>query len=137
MHYTGTLQNNQKFDSSRDRGRPFEFTLGAGEVCYVFVLSLTAVFTISCVCKILFSSSCVAFAWLRIGRLAHARAQVIKGWDNGLVDMAIGEQRILTIQPSWGANPRKKKRKSIVPSTRVVCGASWLHGLKEGDLWVE
>ncbi|GJJ73205.1 FK506-binding protein 2 [Entomortierella parvispora] len=54
MHYTGTLHTNgNKFDSSRDRNRPLDFTLGVG--------------------------------------------QVIKGWDQGLVDMCIGEQRKLTI----------------------------------------
>lgn len=32
MHYTGTLTDGTKFDSSLDRGQTFDFQLGAGRV---------------------------------------------------------------------------------------------------------
>lgn len=62
VHYVGTLSDGTKFDSSRDRGKPFSFTIGAG--------------------------------------------QVIRGWDEGLLGMKVGEKRKLTIPPDMGYGSR-------------------------------
>ncbi|XP_029309224.1 12 kDa FK506-binding protein-like [Cottoperca gobio] len=32
VHYVGTLTNGSKFDSSKDRGQPFQFKIGLGQV---------------------------------------------------------------------------------------------------------
>lgn len=37
VHYRGTLTNGNKFDASYDRGTPFSFKLGGGQVIKGFV----------------------------------------------------------------------------------------------------
>ncbi|GAQ84127.1 FKBP-type peptidyl-prolyl cis-trans isomerase [Klebsormidium nitens] len=58
VHYRGSLTDGSQFDASYDRGAPFDFKLGAG--------------------------------------------QVIKGWDQGIAGMCIGEKRKLRIPSSLG-----------------------------------
>mmetsp|Transcript_6817 Transcript_6817/g.14645 ORF Transcript_6817/g.14645 Transcript_6817/m.14645 type:complete len:111 (+) Transcript_6817:61-393(+) len=63
MHYTGTLKSDgSKFDSSVDKGRPFEFTIGVG--------------------------------------------QVIKGWDEGVMKMSVGQKAKLDITSDFGYGSR-------------------------------
>ncbi|MFN4972747.1 MAG: FKBP-type peptidyl-prolyl cis-trans isomerase [Bacteroidota bacterium] len=58
VHYTGTLTDGKKFDSSKDRNQPFSFKLGMG--------------------------------------------QVIKGWDEGIALLHVGDKAILTIPAELG-----------------------------------
>ena len=75
IHYTGTLENGTKFDSSRDRGQPFPVTIGIG--------------------------------------------QVIKGWDEAVPGMKVGERRRLTIpsQAAYGVQGRPPK---IPPDSTLI-----------------
>ncbi len=58
VHYSGFLSDGRKFDSSHDRGKPFNFTLGEN--------------------------------------------RVIKGWEEGLLNMKKGAKRTLIIPPELG-----------------------------------
>ncbi|XP_017774229.1 PREDICTED: 12 kDa FK506-binding protein [Nicrophorus vespilloides] len=62
VHYTGTLQNGTKFDSSRDRGVPFKFRIGKGEV--------------------------------------------IKGWDEGVAQLSVGQRARLICSPDYAYGSR-------------------------------
>lgn len=62
INYTGLLTDGTKFDSSLDRGEPFPFALGAGEV--------------------------------------------IKGWDEGIGKLRVGDRAILIIPPTLGYGSR-------------------------------
>jgi FK506-binding protein 2 len=49
VHYRGTLQSNgEKFDASYDRGTPFSFKLGGGQVIKGFVAANITPFAVTC-----------------------------------------------------------------------------------------
>ncbi|KAK1232850.1 FK506 binding protein proline rotamase rapamycin-binding protein [Marasmius sp. AFHP31] len=62
IHYVGTLLDGKKFDSSRDRGVPFETEIGVGKV--------------------------------------------IKGWDEGVPQLSLGEKAVLTATPDYAYGAR-------------------------------
>jgi peptidylprolyl isomerase len=62
VHYTGLLTDGTVFDSSRNRGEPFSFRLGAG--------------------------------------------RVIKGWDEGIARLRVGDRATLFIPPQLGYGAR-------------------------------
>ncbi len=74
VHYTGWLTDGTKFDSSVDRGDPFKFKLGAG--------------------------------------------QVIRGWDEGVAGMKVGEKRKLTIPANLGYG--KKGAGGVIPPNATL-----------------
>src|SRR5262245_59431039 len=62
VHYTGTLSDGTKFDSSHDRNDPIALPIGTGAV--------------------------------------------IKGWDEGIAKLGLGDRAVLVIPPTLGYGPR-------------------------------
>ncbi|KAI0304467.1 peptidyl-prolyl cis-trans isomerase [Multifurca ochricompacta] len=62
IHYTGTLTDGKKFDSSVDRNSPFVTKIGIG--------------------------------------------QVIKGWDEGVPQLSLGQKAVFTVTPDYAYGAR-------------------------------
>ena len=69
-----TLENGKKVDSSRDRGRPFQFTLGEHQRLY---------------------------SGLRYS-VIKGKKEVIAGWEEGIAKMSKGQRAKLTISSDMG-----------------------------------
>ncbi len=85
VNYTGLLGNGVKFDSSLDRGEPFNFPLGMG--------------------------------------------RVIKGWDEGIAKLRVGEQATLIIPPQLGYGERGAG--GVIPPNATLIFLVELVGIKE------
>lgn len=75
VHYTGKLLSGKVFDSSVNRGTPFVFTLGVG--------------------------------------------QVIKGWDEGVAQMSVGEKAIITCPPNYAYGNQNVGNGLIPPNSTL------------------
>nr|CAC38784.1 putative FK506-binding protein [Suberites domuncula] len=84
VHYTGTLTNGKKFDSSRDRGKPFKFKIGKG--------------------------------------------QVIRGWDEGVAKMSVGQRAKLTCSSDYAYG--EKGHPGVIPPNATLIFDVELLGLE-------
>jgi peptidylprolyl isomerase len=87
VHYSGYLSNGTKFDSSVDRGQPFEFQLGAG--------------------------------------------RVIKGWDEGVALLNIGDKAKFIIPPELAYGSRGAG--GVIPPNAILIFEVELLEIKEQD----
>lgn len=87
VHYTGSLKDGTKFDSSLDRGQPLEVALGSG--------------------------------------------RVIKGFNDGILGMKIGEKKRIVISPEDGYGNRQAG--SIPPNSTLIFDVELLE-IKSGSV---
>lgn len=87
VHYRGSLAaDGSEFDNSYDRGKPLKFKLGAGRVIKGFVLYFIFGFT-------------AVYVFVEFKLILYKN---IYRWEQGLVDMCVGEKRKLSIPPELG-----------------------------------
>ncbi|KAG1962176.1 peptidyl-prolyl cis-trans isomerase FKBP1B [Pimephales promelas] len=74
VHYVGSLTDGRKFDSSRDREKPFKFKIG--------------------------------------------KQEVIRGWEEGIVQMSVGQRAKLTCSPDFAYG--NKGHPGIIPPNATL-----------------
>ncbi|KAI7797491.1 peptidyl-prolyl cis-trans isomerase fkbp1b [Triplophysa rosa] len=74
IFFTGSLTDGHKFDSSRDRGKPFKFKIG--------------------------------------------KQEVIRGWDEGVAQMSVGQRAKLTCTPDFAYG--SKGHPGIIPPNATL-----------------
>ena len=99
VHYRGSLAaDGSEFDNSYDRGKPLKFKLGSGKVIKGLVFSSFLFLR-----KLLFARISTTFVLLESDSLTK---YITNRWEQGLVDMCVGEKRKLSIPPELGYGDR-------------------------------
>ncbi|EHA8587882.1 putative Peptidylprolyl isomerase [Cocos nucifera] len=123
VHYTGTLLDGTKFDSSRDRGTPFKFKLG--QVKLIGKLQDGTVF----VKKGYDDEAPLEFK--------TDEEQVIEGLDRAVLTMKKGEVAYVTIPPehAFGSTESKQDLAVVRPNSTVTFEVELASFVKEKDSW--
>lgn len=105
MHYTGTLTNGGKqFDSSVSRGRPFQFVIGIGQVIQGMYRDAKIEVHISLSS---FRSNLTLFPlFFPLIECRLLLLHNIIGWDEGVIQMSLGEKANLQISSDFGYGAR-------------------------------
>ncbi|KAL0436199.1 UNVERIFIED_CONTAM: Peptidyl-prolyl cis-trans isomerase FKBP65 [Sesamum radiatum] len=125
VHYTGTLLDGTKFDSSRDRGEPFTFTLGQ--------VKLTGKLQDGTI----FVKKGHGEAEDDLFEFKTDEEQVIEGLDRAVMTMKKGEEALLTIAPEYafGSSESKQELASVPANSTVYYEVELVSFVKEKESW--
>ena len=121
LHYIGKLEDGSVFDSSRDRGEPFSFTLGAGQVIQgweqgVLGMQIGEIRTLNIPPELGYGES------LKSQTVEHIEHVNLPGCREGVkFPLKLLQAAAKNIKRFRGQDLRAEKVRSNFPSKKIIC----------------